>query len=115
MAKRKVLERVNAERPLPLSQADVESSNLGLAAVQLYRVLVQGEDNTVFINRSLRPGDLYQTPNLVGLEITTPNAGAIEIILDGVTLGFLGASGTMAEGWSLNPQDLVDRYDQQSG
>jgi cytoskeleton protein RodZ len=79
------------------------------------RVLVQGADDTVFLNRTLRPGDLYQAPNLVGLTLTTANSGAVEIILDGASLGYLGADGAIVEGASLNPQDLIDRTAQAHG
>ncbi|MCH8857976.1 MAG: DUF4115 domain-containing protein [Proteobacteria bacterium] len=76
------------------------------------RVLVQGSDDTVFLNRTLRPGDLYQAPNIVGMTLSTANSGAVEIILDGASLGFIGSTGVVAEGLSLNPQDLVDRLNQ---
>jgi cytoskeleton protein RodZ len=73
------------------------------------RLLVRGPDNTVFLNRTLAPGDLYQVPNLVGLRVTTTDSGAVEVILDGAFLGVLGRRGAAASGLSLNPQDLVDR------
>jgi cytoskeleton protein RodZ len=76
------------------------------------KILVQGADNTVYINRTLTPGDLYQVPNTVGLTVSTPDSGAVEVILDGASLGFLGTRGAMAEGLSLDPQDLVDRANQ---
>lgn len=79
------------------------------------RVTVQGADNMIFISRELSPGDRYQTPNLVGLRISTPDSGAVEVILDGTSLGFLGASGANAEDLSLDPQDLVDRARQNPG
>ena len=76
------------------------------------RVLVQGADDTVFLNRTLRPGDLYQAPNIVGMTLSTADSGAVEVILDGSSLGFIGSAGAMAEGFSLDPQNLVDRLGQ---
>lgn len=79
------------------------------------RVLVQAADETVFINRTLSPGDLYQAPDVVGMTVSTADSGAVEVILDGVSLGFLGAKGSIAEALSLNPQDIVDRSQQSTG
>jgi cytoskeleton protein RodZ len=76
------------------------------------KILVQGADNTVYINRTLTPGDLYQVPNTVGLTVSTADSGTVEVILDGASLGFLGTRGAIAEGLSLDPQDLVDRANQ---
>jgi cytoskeleton protein RodZ len=78
-------------------------------------VLVRAPDNTIFINRDLSPGDLYQAPDVVGMTISTPNSGAVELILDGVSVGYLGESGSEAETLSLNPQDIVDRAERPAG
>jgi cytoskeleton protein RodZ len=74
------------------------------------RILVQGADGRVFINRVLKPGDSYQVPNLVGLTLTTPNAGAVELELDNAPMGFAGHSQEVKDGISLDPQAIVDRY-----
>ncbi len=86
-----------------------DDSGVTLRVHKPIRVMVQGPDNMVFIGRDLSPGDRYQTPNLVGLRVTTPDSGAVEVILDGTSLGFLGPNGATAEDMSLDPQDLVDR------
>lgn len=75
------------------------------------RVLIQGADDRPFINRTLRPGDTYSAPNVTGLKLTTPDAGAVEVILDGSSMGFLGQTGAPADNISLNPQDIVDRQE----
>jgi cytoskeleton protein RodZ len=74
------------------------------------RVLVQGPDGKIFMNRTLKPGDTYQVPNLVGLTLTTSDAGAVEVDLDGQALGLVGKSQETAEAVSLDPQSIVDRY-----
>lgn len=71
------------------------------------RVLVQGPTGTVYINRALQPGDTYQAPNVSGLLITTGDADAVEVILDSESVGRLGKG--VANGVSLNPQDIMDR------
>jgi len=73
------------------------------------RVLVQGEDGMVYINRTLNPGDTYQVPNVVGLTLTTANANAVEIQLDGESKGYAGKDSGVAEGLSLDPQSIYDR------
>jgi len=79
------------------------------------RVLVLGPKHTVLINRTLKPGDTYQVPNVIGLTLTTPNGGAVEIDLDGAAMGYAGREQQMTESFSLDPQSIVDRYNGQAG
>ena len=87
------------------------TSRITLRVHRPTRVLVQGADDRSFINRTLRPGDTYSAPNITGLKLTTPDSGAIEVILDGSSMGFLGQEGTGVVDISLNPQDIVDRQE----
>jgi cytoskeleton protein RodZ len=75
----------------------------------LTRILVEGADGKVFLNRILHPGDTYRVPNLVGLSLTTPDGGAVSLELDGKDVGAAGHSGEMTEALSLDPQAIVDR------
>jgi cytoskeleton protein RodZ len=72
-------------------------------------VTVAGANNRVFINRTLQPGDRYIVPNVAGLRLSAPDSGAVELIVDGTSVGFAGANGVVANGMSLNPQDLAGR------
>jgi cytoskeleton protein RodZ len=63
----------------------------------------------VYMNRHLNPGDTYLVPNLVGLGLSAPDAGAVELMLDGMSFGFAGKDGVSLEALSLNPQDVADR------
>jgi cytoskeleton protein RodZ len=109
-----------------LSEADLTLAAQNLPAGQVYgtrnaesritlrmhdtsNVRVVGADDTLFINRTLSPGDTYQTPNVPGMRISAANSGAVELLLDGKSLGFLGASGVEANALSLSPEDIVDR------
>jgi cytoskeleton protein RodZ len=81
-----------------------------LHAVQPTRVLVEGTDGVVYISRTLRAGDSYRVPDRVGLTLTTSNAGALEVVLDGQRMGTAGRKKRMAEALSLDPQAIADRY-----
>ena len=72
-------------------------------------VAVRGARGQVFLERRLTPGDTYSVPNRAGLRLTARDAGAVEIILDGDSLGFAGSRGLQASGLSLNPQAIADR------
>ena len=73
-------------------------------------ITVRGADGRVFINRVLKSGDIYQLPNVVGLTLSTTNAGAVEIDLDGLAMGRAGTDLETTGGISLDPQAIVDRY-----
>ncbi len=97
--------------PLPPGQrygAQNAGSRVMLVAHRPTRVLVQGPSNTLLLNRLLQPGDSYLVPNITGTTLSTPDGGALELILDGGSLGYAGKDGVVAEGLSLNPQDVAD-------
>lgn len=70
---------------------------------------VRGEDGMVYINRTLKAGDSYRVPNLPGLSLAASDAGAVEMELDGETMGRAGAEGQIANQIDLDPQAIVDR------
>jgi cytoskeleton protein RodZ len=80
-----------------------------LRAHQATRILIQGQGGIVYFNRALNPGDTYQVPNKVGVTLTTTNAGAVEVELDGQSIGYAGQGSAVAEALSLDPQSIVDR------
>ncbi len=98
--------------PLPPGQTYGEQNHnarVVLRVHQAVRVLVQGPDGVAYINRTLNPGDIYDVPNIVGVTLTTTNAGAVEVDLDGQSMGYAGQGAGVAEGISLDPQSIVDR------
>lgn len=100
------------EPPLPAGVVyGQQNSNarVVLRAHKAMRILVQGPDGIVYINRTLNPGDTYQVPNRVGVTLTTTNVGAVEVDLDGQSMGFAGTGSGVAEAISLDPQAIVDR------
>jgi cytoskeleton protein RodZ len=98
---------------LPTGQAyGIKNHNarVVLRARAATRVLVQGKDGTVYLDRILQPGDSYNVPNRIGLTLSTPNSGAVAIELDGEMMGNAGQASQMAEAVSLDPQAVADRY-----
>lgn len=81
-----------------------------LRAQSVTRILIQGPDGTVYLNRTLQPGDSYNVPNKVGLTLTTPDGSAVAVELDGQPMGFAGQGSEMTEALSLDPQAIVDRF-----
>ena len=88
--------------------AQNSNSRITLRAHRLLLVTVEGPGR-LFLKRRLSPGDSYLVPNMTGLKLTVPDAGAVEVILDGGSVGFVGKDGASVEKVSLNPQDIVER------
>jgi cytoskeleton protein RodZ len=98
--------------PLPPGQtygAQNTNSRITLRVHRQSQVTVAGANNRVFISRTLQPGDRYIVPNLAGLRLSAPDSGAVELIVDGTSVGFAGDNGVVANGMPLNPQDLAAR------
>ena len=73
-------------------------------------ILVRNGTGTVYINRNLKAGDSYQLPNAVGLMLSTSNAAAVEVDLDGQAMGTAGSDQQSADDVSLDPQTIADRF-----
>ena len=73
-------------------------------------VMVRGQNGTVYINRNMKAGDSYQLPNAVGLTLSTSNAGAVEVDLDGQAMGLAGTDQQSADDVPLDPQTIADRF-----
>jgi cytoskeleton protein RodZ len=99
--------------PLPQGQVYGEQNKnprVILRMRQAARILVEGPDGMVYINRTLQPGDSYRVPNLVGLTLTTSDAGSVELDLDGQSMGVVGKGNETVEALSLDPQSVMDRF-----
>ncbi|MBS0471918.1 MAG: helix-turn-helix domain-containing protein [Proteobacteria bacterium] len=108
------------EQPLPPGQSyglGNAGSRVVLRVHQPARVLVLGPapERKVYMNRTLQPGDTYRVPNSVGLTLTTSNASAVELDLDGQPMGYAGKGTGVVESLSLDPQSIFDRSNGGSG
>jgi len=99
--------------PLPLGvRYGLENGNsrVVLRLHRSIRVAVKGSRNHTFIDRVLGAGATYRVPNIPGVKLTVPDAGAVEVILDGNTVGFAGQQGVAARGLGLDPPSIIRRY-----
>jgi cytoskeleton protein RodZ len=74
------------------------------------RLTVKGPDGQVLLNRDLKSGDIFMVPDMPGVSMATSNAGAIEVDLDGSSLGRAGQAQQVIGRVSLDPQSLADRF-----
>jgi cytoskeleton protein RodZ len=102
--------RLETRHALRLGQhygMDNKDSRITLRLHGATEVRVGDNRNKVIIDRALDAGDTYRVPNLVGLKLSAPDAGAVEIILDDTTVGFAGKDGVPAREISLDPKGLA--------
>ena len=57
------------------------------------RVTVHSRGERLLFSRTLQRGDTYRAPSLPGLTVTADDAGAVEIMLNGASAGFVGENG----------------------
>ena len=102
------------QTPPPLPQGQVyglknSSPRIILRAHESTQITVRDANGMVYLSRTLQPGDSYRVPNRTGMKLTAPNAGAVEIQLDGTSVGFAGGASQSAQDLSLDPQAVMDR------
>lgn len=103
------------QNPPPLPQGEVfgvqnKNPHVILRALQATRVLVEGPGDKIYILKILKPGDIYQVPNLPGLKLTVANSNALDLILDGQYLGRIGRTPDSLEALPLDAEGLAKRY-----
>lgn len=75
-------------------------------------VRVEDADGRVIIERDMRSGDSFRAPDVKGLYLVTKDAGAIELLLDGESIGRAGRSKQVLTGLLLSPDQLRQRVAQ---
>ncbi|PWR24791.1 helix-turn-helix domain-containing protein [Zavarzinia aquatilis] len=71
-------------------------------------VQIVGDNQEVIFTRILRAGDTYVVPARPDALLVTGNAGAVEIELDGKSLGPLGTLGQVRRNIPLDPEKLLN-------
>lgn len=62
--------------------------------------------NEMLVTRLLRTGDRYEVPDQPGLRLSTGNAGALEILVDGEVVPPIGPEGSVRRDVVLDPEKL---------
>ncbi|MCH8214953.1 MAG: DUF4115 domain-containing protein [Proteobacteria bacterium] len=62
--------------------------------------------NRLLLTRLLRTGDTYRVPNRPGLKLLTGNAGALEILVDGIAVPSIGPLGAVRRSVALDIERL---------
>ncbi len=71
-------------------------------------VLVKDHSGTILLNKTLRTGDVWAVPPRPDLVLTTGNAGATDILVDGAVTPSLGNSGAVRRDLPLDPDQIKD-------
>jgi len=56
-------------------------------------VTVSGRSGQALFQHAMEGGDTYRAPNVADLTVTTPDAGAVEVLFDGHSIGVMGTDG----------------------
>lgn len=86
-----------------------EASRVTLVAVEGSWVQVRSPNRDYVRVRTLQPGERLVLPNRADLALLTGNAGGLELVVDGQSLGRLGASGEVVKNLALVPDQLKAR------
>ena len=116
---KEVLSQNNTNKPevvKNLNDLEPASSRLAAPIPKDVRVVVEARDDSwveirsrgrdIVISQVFKAGDRFLVPDQKGLALSTGNAGALRIYLDGKALPELGKKAQVRKNISLNPRDL---------
>jgi cytoskeleton protein RodZ len=69
-------------------------------------VQIQAANGVTVVARTLRAGESYTVPDQSGLRLTTGNAGALDVVVDGQIVPSLGQVGAVRRNVALDPARL---------
>jgi cytoskeleton protein RodZ len=101
----------NATAGLPQGQTfgtQNKDARVILRAHTATHVTVEGPDGKLFLNRTLQPGDTYNVPLIPGVTLTTSNGNAVELDLDGQSMGQVSKTAGETDDFALDPQSVAD-------
>ncbi len=98
---------IPAETPASEASAAQRPSRISVKAKTNSYIQVRDDfSNTLLVSRVLRAGEVYEVPDKTGLSLLTGNAGALEIIVDGIVVPAIGGDGAVQRGVQLVPELL---------
>ena len=92
--------------PAPVQAPPAVTTRVVLRAKSGGWVQVREKQGQVLLNRVMRPGETWPVPMKAQLLLTTSNAGAMELLVDGVAAPPLGPVGSFRRDVSLDP-DII--------
>ena len=108
---------IPAPEPAPQT-ASVAAEPSSATVKEVRRIIVRAKANSwiqvrddnaneLLLTRLLRAGDSYTVPGRSGLMLSTGNAGALEILVDGVAVPPIGAEGVVRRKVLLDADKLM--------
>ena len=95
---------VNVAPPAPVPVVPPPaSSGVVLRAKAGQFVKVQDPNGSVLLDHPLKTGETWAVPLKPGLTLTTPNAGGLEVLVNGTPIPAFGPVGTLRQGVPLDP------------
>jgi len=91
----------------PAAPAIPGEGRVVLKATDAAWVQIQGSGNEMLFTKILRAGETYVVPARADATLVTGNAGALEIFVDGKSIGPLGAAGQVRRNVPLDPDKLL--------
>jgi len=106
-----VSDQVVATAPSRGEDLGVENadSRVVLVAVQETWVQVADDKGNVVFDSILNAGDSYMLPNRNDLQLSTANAGGLEVRLDGKSIGMLGLNGVIVQSMPVTDESLREK------
>lgn len=93
--------------PAPAAAAAIDTpARVVLVAREDSWVQLRSPDRTFIRTRTMLPGERFAVPERGDLALWTANAGGIELVLDGRSMGVLGAPGATVRDFPLAPDGL---------
>lgn len=86
----------------PADAAPEERWVVEIRAVSEAWLEARGPDGTVFLSRTLRPGDVYRPDSSPGWTLHARDGGAFELYVNGASAGLLGTAGMPVLGRSID-------------
>jgi cytoskeleton protein RodZ len=92
--------------PSAAPAGDVSGARIVIRATEESWVQVRDGDRNPIMTRVLARGDVYRVPNRPGLTLQAGNAGALEILVDGLPAPAIGPLGSVRRDVALDPDRL---------
>ena len=93
----------------PRSLTPAPASRVVLRATAISWVELRDANGNRVFSRLLKKGETYNVPGRAGITLATGNAGALDVLVDGQTIGPLGPLGAVRRDVLLEPDALLKR------